>query len=173
MNRKRNLAWHFTGPKLRDGSPLPKPGKWLTFSGPLVMCESGLHASRQPSDALRYAPGNTLHLVEVGGKIIEGSDKLVCSRRKIIVSMDAEPLLRYYARMQALSVLHLWDAPNEVLDWLMCGDEETRAAAWAAAGDAAWGAAWAAAGAAAGDAAWAAAGDDFNALVFDAFEDYL
>ena len=145
---KRNLAWHFTGPNLRDGTPIPRAGKWLQFDGNLVLCETGLHASRQPFDALQFAPGNLLHLVDVGGTIIEDNDKLVCSRRKIIVSMDADPLMRYFARMQALSVVHLWDAPDVVLDFLM-GDDAARAAAR--------------------DAAW----NDFNMLVFGAFEDWL
>lgn len=161
---KRNLAWHFTGPKLRDGSPIPRVGKWLEFKGPLVMCQSGLHASRQPFDALQYAPGQHLHLVEIGGTIIEGDDKLVCSRRKIIVSMDAEPLLRYFARQQALSVVHLWDAPDVVLDFLM-GDDASRAASRDASRDASW--------AASRDASWDAARNDFNMLVFGAFEDWL
>jgi hypothetical protein len=38
-------GWHFTGPTLRDGRPLPADGEWLEHAGPLVMCESGLHMS--------------------------------------------------------------------------------------------------------------------------------
>ena len=47
--------------------------------------------------------------------------------------MDATEMLRYYARMQALSVVHLWDAPDVVLDYLMTGDETLQKAASAAA----------------------------------------
>ena len=146
-------AFHFVGKTLRDGGPVPPDGEWLLYEGELVMCESGLHASKDPFDALQFAPGETLCLVECDGQIIEGDDKLVCSQRKIIARMDATELLRYFARMQALSVIHLWDAPDVVLDYLMTGDESLRAAAR----DAAWYAARAAASAAARDAARAAA----------------
>jgi len=42
-------------------------------------------------------------------------------------------MLRYFARMQALSVIHLWEPPQVVCDYLMTGDEGIRAAARAAA----------------------------------------
>jgi len=172
---KKNLAWHFVGDKLGDGRPVPEDGVWLEHTGPLVMCSSGLHFSRHPFDALTYAPGSTLCLVEIGGEIIEpkGDNKGICSRRKIVKRGDMTELLRYFSRQQALSVVHLWDAPDVVLDYLMTGDESARAAArdavWAAAwatsaaaaavDAAAWAAADAAAEAAARDAAWAAARD--------------
>jgi hypothetical protein len=78
-------------------------------------------------------------------------------------------VLREFARECALDVIHLWDAPQIVRDYLESGDDNLRAAARAAARVAAWdaarAAAWdaaraaarAAAMAAAGDAAWAAA----------------
>ena len=185
----RTLAWHFVSTTLRDGSPIPKDGEWLIFKGKCVMCQSGLHASRNPFDALQYAPGNTLCLVEVDGIEAGQDDKLVCRRRKIIARMDARELCRYFARMQALSVIHLWDAPDVVLDYLMTGDEVIRQAAQGAARDA-WTAqgaarsaayaarsAWAAAVAldnawAAGDSL-AAAKNEFTQLVYECFEDYL
>lgn len=195
-------AWHFTGDKLRDGRPIPKVGEWLVHDGPIVICKSGLHASRDPFDALKYAPGTMLHLVECDEIEDEEDDKLVCRRRRIIASKDATEGLRYLARMQALSVVHLWDAQDVTLDFLMTGDESLRAAARAAA-RAAWeaaardaalevaraalaalAAAWAAeeaweaqAALAARDAAWAAAQAaaraEWNLLVNEAFEEYL
>jgi hypothetical protein len=181
------VAWHFVAETLRDGSPIPKDGVWLEHKGPVVICESGLHASRDPFDALQYAPGSTLCLVNVDGIEYEQEDKLVCRRRKIVARMDATEMLRYFSRMQALSVIHLWEAPDVVLDYLMTGDEEIRAAAWAAAraaasdaaraaaSDAAWAAArdaaWAAARDAARDAAWAAARDAAWAAASDAARD--
>jgi hypothetical protein len=196
-------GWHFVNGTLRDGRPIPNDGEVLRYTGPLVMCESGLHASKEPFDALQYAPGPTLCLVNCAGEIVEGDDKLICTERTIIARMDATDLMRYFARMQALSVIHLWDTePKDVvLDFLMTGDESlraaardaARAAAWAAARDAAradardaaWAAAWAAARdaaradawAAAWGAAWAAARDaakkDFNGLVRECFWEHL
>ena len=157
-------AWHFVGDKLLDGRAIPPDGVVLRHDGPLVLCAQGLHASLHPFDALQYAPGNTLCLVECAGRFAYEADKLVCSKRTIIARMDAELLLRHFARQQALSVVHLWDAPQVVLDYLM-GDDAARAAAWVAARAAAW--------VAARDAAWVAARYDFAALVNEAFEDWL
>ena len=161
-------AWHFTGDTLRDGSPIPKIGEWLEYKGRIVICESGLHASRDPFDALEYAPGSMLHLVECDGVVTEQNDKLVCARRRIVASKDATEGLRYFARMQALSVVHLWTAPDICIEFLMTGDESIRAAAWDAARDAARAAARDAARAAAWDAAWDAARDAARAAAWDA-----
>jgi hypothetical protein len=172
-------AWHFVGETLRDGSPVPKDGVWLKHTGDLEICETGLHWSREPFDALQYAPGPTLCLVDVRGEIIEQNDKGCSTERRIVARMDATEILRYFSRMQALSVIHLWDAPDVVCDYLMTGEESLRAAAWAAARDAAgaaaraaaWAAARDAAGAAARDAAWAAARDAAGAAAWDAARD--
>ena len=185
---KRKLAkmkaYHFTGDTLRDGRPIPAIGEWLDHPGPIVPCESGLHASEHPFDALQFAPGPMLHLVELDGEIqTHGNqpDKIVGRRRKIVASIDATDLLREFARWCALQVAHLWDCPPVVSQYLETGDESIRAAAWAADRDAArdadraaardadrdadrdaaWAdardAAWAADRAAARAAAWAAA----------------
>ena len=158
---KQILAWHFIGNALRDGSAIPADGEWLKVKTPLSLCNHGLHASLNPFDALQYAPGATLCRVALRGDIVHGDDKLCASERMIICRMDATELLRYFARMQALSVVHLWDAPDVVLDYLMTGDYSIRDAAWyaarAAARDAARDPAWDAARTAAWDAAWDAA----------------
>ena len=135
------LAWHFTGDRLRDGSPIPRKKRWLRHEGPLEICKSGLHASRHPFNALHYAPGNILHRVKCDGEIVQDADKLVCSRRMILQSLDVERLLRRFAKDQALSVIHLWDAPQVVVDYLRGDDDSIRTAARAAARDAAWDAA--------------------------------
>ena len=154
-------AWHFVGETLRDGLPIPKDGEKLVHPGKIELCISGLHASLHPFDALKYAPGQTLCLVECAGKVDKADDKLVCTERTIIARMDFSEPLRYFARMQALRVIHLWgqDPPDVVLGWLMTGDEGLRTYAALAAYDAAnaASAADAAANAAAG-AALAAAG---------------
>jgi hypothetical protein len=155
------LAYHFVFDTPRDGSPIPGDGEWLEHSGEVVICQSGLHASSHPFDALQYAPGSTLCLVEVDGVVTRQEDKLVAKRRRIVKRIDAEPLMREFSRWCALQVIELWDAPEVVRQYLTTGDEgirdAARAAAWAAARDAAWDAARAAAWAAARDAARAAA----------------
>lgn len=173
------LAWHFTADKLRDGSPIPRVGEWLEFTGEIRMCESGLHASRDPLDALQYAPGPLLHRVECDEIAEEGDDKLVCSRRRIIASRDMTEYLLYFARMRALSVYGDYaDNDGVILEWLLTGNECLRsAAAAAAARSAASSAAWSAAVSAASSAAWSVASSaawsesraDFNELVEEAF----
>ena len=162
-----NTAWHFTGNTLRDGSPIPAIGETLVFPHKVEICKSGYHWSLKPHQALRYAPGATLHKVSFGGYVEMGDDKGVSSERTIIASIDATHLLRRFAADQALSVSHLWDMPEVVRDYLTTLDESKRAAAeeaawaatWAAARAAARAAAWAAAWTTAGDAAWTTAGD--------------
>jgi hypothetical protein len=154
-------AYHFVAETLRDGSPIPGDGEWLVHEGDVQICNSGLHASWHPFDALQYAPGGTLCLVEVEDVVTEQDDKFVCRRRRIVKRIDSEPVSREFARWCALQVIELWDAPEVVRQYLTTGDESlrdaARDAAWAAARDAAWDAAWAAAWAAARAAAWAAA----------------
>jgi hypothetical protein len=154
-------AYHFVGDTLRDGRPVPANGEWLTHDGDCVICESGLHASRDPLDALQYAPGSILCLVDCGQIEGEQNDKFVCRKRRIVARFDATTMLREFARKCALDVLHLWDAPPVVREYLETGGEDIRAAARAAAWDAAWDAAWAAAM----DAAMAAQRNHFKSLV--------
>jgi hypothetical protein len=177
------IAYHFVNKTLRDGRTVPKDGEVLQHRGPLKPCNSGLHASIRPWDALRYAPGPILCQVKCGGKLVHDTDKLVCTRRTIIRRMDATELLRYFARMQAVSMLHRWQEcpPDVVLDYLMTGDESLRDAAWAVAQAVAWDTAQAASWDAARDAAWAAvwvaartavgdaASREFDALVEECF----
>ena len=159
------LAWHWVADtrKLRGGKALVD-GKTYAHNGNLHICESGLHASIKIRDALIYAPGPIVCRVECSGRLEEGGDKLVCSRRKVLWSLDATTALRVYARWCASQVLHLWNAPDVVKQYLSTGDESISAAAGAAAWDAkaaaraaAWDAAEAAARASARTAAWAAA----------------
>jgi len=162
------LAWHFLAsgpdgqPVLRDGRPLVV-GQWYEHDGPLVMCESGYHASVLALDALGYAPGAFVSLCEVDGTIEYGTDKLVATRRRALWCYDATEVLRLFARQCALDVADLWEMPDIVRQYLETGDESIRAAAWDAAWDAARDANYAArdtardtAGYAAWGAAWAA-----------------
>jgi hypothetical protein len=160
-------GWHFTNGTLRDGKPVPPAGEWLRHDGPIEPCVSGLHASPRVLDALAFAPGATLHRVELRGNVTphgDPVDKFVARERRVLWALDAsvmDSLLRRFARLCALDVIHLWDAPDVVVRYLRTGDEKLRDAAWHAARDAAWYAARdAARGHAArdaGDAAWYAA----------------
>ena len=122
-------AWHFVGKTLRDGSPVPPDGEKLIFTDEPILCEQGYHASDLPWDALRYAPGNILCRVECGGKIIKGSDKLVCTERTIIRRIDATKMLQYFARMKAVEDIHLYPNDNDdvVFDFLMTGENANAA----------------------------------------------
>ena len=167
---KSVLAWHFTGDKLRNGEAIPKQGEWLEIDGKPIMCKRGLHASRHPYDALKYAPGAALHRVSLDGTIIVGNDKLVATRRKIIWTLPPEimqPLMWDFVRYCARSVLHLWDAPDVVKQYLKTGDESLKAASLAASRatlraasrDASWAASRAASRAASQAASWDASWD--------------
>jgi len=187
---KTVLAYHFTnGYHLRDGQLL-ETGREYVFDGDPVMCESGYHASRHVFDAMENAPGSILSRVECKEITDECDDKLVCRRRRVIATIDATKILRKFARMCALDVIHLWDAPDVVVRYLKTGDEalrdaariaawdaryaawDTGAAARAAAKDAAriaaWAAAWNHAMSAARSAAWADALDAARAAARDA-----
>ena len=174
---KAILAYHFTdGWQLRDGQPLVVGSEYV-FDGEPVMCECGYHASRHVFDAMANAPGSILSWVECKEITDECDDKLVCRRRRVIATIDATKILRKFARMCALDVIHLWEAPDIVIRYLKTGDEALRDAARIAAWDArsaAWDtgdaardtrddareAAWSAAMDAARIAAWAAAWND-------------
>jgi hypothetical protein len=152
------LAWHFTADKLRDGRPIPPVGEWLRHDGPIIPCESGLHASERLIDALDYAPGQVLHRVTLRGDLARhGGDKIVGRERRIEWSLDATLPLRAFSRACALGVAPLWDMPPVVRQYLETGDEALRDAAMDAvryaARDAAMDAARYAVSAAAGDAA--------------------
>ena len=152
------LAWHFLyeDNKMRCGNVAPADGEWLVFDGEPELCASGLHASLRPFDALQYAPGPILCLVECDDIREQSDDKLVCTRRRIITSMDDSEMLRHYARMEALQALQYAPSLNMddvVYDWLMTGDESIKSAAYLAARSAAY----LAAESAARSAAWSAA----------------
>jgi len=117
-----------------------------TVEGPVTLCSHGLHASERIIDALQYANSSILYRVELSGDIDEGEKKSCSTERAYLERIDVGEVLGEFARECALSVVHLWDAPQIVLDYLKTGNEDLR--------DAASAAAWA--------AAWAAAGDDQN-----------
>jgi hypothetical protein len=104
--------------------------------GPIIPCKNGLHLSKRIIDALEYAPGNIIWQVEgFGEKMPHGNpiDKYACRYRTYLHRLDGKDVLRKFARLCALDVAHLWDAPDIVIKYLKTGNEELRDAAWAAA----------------------------------------
>ena len=171
----KTLAWHFTQyhDKLRDGSPRVV-GVTEVYDGPLLLCETGLHASIRAIDALYYAPGPYVSLVSCEGVVL-GNDKLVCSHRTPLWVVDATETLRWFARECARSVLHLWTpVPEAVRVWLEEEDlsesarSAARSAAWSAAYSAADSAARSAARSAADSAAYSAANSAANSAAYSA-----
>ena len=96
-------AWHFINNDFTiKTDSMKRPikvhrGQTLVKRGPLELCERGLHASIKPLDAIYYAPGNVVCRVECSGDVIQGEDKLVCSRRRVLWVVDAERTLHEFA----------------------------------------------------------------------------
>ena len=151
------IGWYFatTERTLRYGDDRKiELGKTHTVKGQPILCERGLHASKNILDALQYAPGPVIYKVQLSHKVVHGDDKSCAQRRKYLAgAIDISDTLRLFARQCALDVIHLWNAPNIVIQYLNTGDESIRDAARAAARDAAWDDDWAAARAAARPAA--------------------
>jgi hypothetical protein len=165
-----------------DGRPIVI-GDTHNVEGDIIPCQHGLHLSTKIIDALTYAPGPVIYKVRGSGVIVphgNPTDKYACSQRTYLAGgINISSTLRLFARKCALDVVHLWNAPTVVVEYLKTGDESIRYAAWAAALDAAWAAAraaalataWYAARAAAWAAAWAAARDAALATARDAARD--
>src|SRR5512140_3765532 len=162
------LAWHFLpadGRTANGENKLVVAGQTLRVKAPVELCSHGYHASVNPLDALRYAPGTMIQRCILWGDVEHGDDKLVASNRTCLWVVDAHKTLVEFAcwcaeqafdevrklgiepdqrSIQAINVARLWIQDKATI-------EEVRAAAYAA-----YAAAYAAADAAA-DAARAAA----------------
>ena len=154
-------AWYFSdvNRQLRYGDNRPIAcGITHTVDCEPIMCVQGLHGSVNILDALKYAPGPYVWRVNLSGEVVRGADKVCATSREYIWGYDATAVLRKFARRCALDVVHLWDAPPIVVQYLKTGDESIRLSANAAARTAAW--AWARASArdAARAAEWASTG---------------
>ena len=111
-----------------------KIGMTHKIMGEPVLCKYGLHASTRIIDALEYAYGEIIWKVKLGGNIVHDTDKSVATERTYIAGgIDISETLRRFARLCALDVIHLWDAPPVVVEYLKTGDELKRAVTLAAA----------------------------------------
>ena len=124
-------------------------------TGRITPCSNGLHLSKRSIDALAFAPGPVVYKVKGSGTIVPHNNpvanKYACSERTYISGgIDCTDVLKSFAKRCALDVIHLWKAPDIVMEYLKTGKEESRAAsrliAWDATnsieGSAAWNAAW-------------------------------
>ncbi len=73
----------------------------------LRICETGYHSSPTPFDALRYAPGSVLCLVEIGDPADSQPDKYVSRSRKLIRAVRIDRQLREFACDVAEEALNL------------------------------------------------------------------
>ena len=141
---KSVLGWYFSPDDMRlangDGR-LIVAGQKHEVALPLRLCSRGLHASRQVSDALRYATSGVVWRVRLSGHIVEGSDKMCAEVREYLWGYNASDVLRAFARKCALDVIDKWGAPAVVREYLKTGDVSIRSAAESAAWSAAWSAA--------------------------------
>jgi hypothetical protein len=140
-------------------------GETVTVDGPIELCRRGLHASRNPLDALSYRDSPIFVRVELSGEIQEANDKLCATSRKHLWAVDATKILHIFAcrcAEQAMTDCALtdersWNAVRVKRAWIDGkATDADLAAASAAASAAAWAAASAAESAAERDAASAA-----------------
>ena len=117
------LAYHFLKSDMCSGEghePPWKEGETRTLEGEIAICAHGYHASRTPWDALGFAPGPVLCLVEVE-PVEEHTEKLVSRSRRLIKAVNVERELRELAADCAERVLHFYE-------WAYPGDQRPRAA---------------------------------------------
>jgi hypothetical protein len=135
---KTVMGWWFAPKNKRlahnDGRKI-KIGATHKVDGPIIPCQKGLHLSKRLIDALQYAPGPVVYRVQGSGIIKPHGnpvDKYACSERTYIKGgIDASDTLFKFARLCALDVIHLWDAPDVVIEFLKTGKKELAADAYA------------------------------------------
>jgi len=107
------LAWHYL-PALGQLSHNDKRpvivGKTLHHKGPVLLCESGLHASVRLVDALSHCCGRFLCRVECWGDVQTHSDKIAVRHRRCLAMADVTPQLRLFAVLCAEHVLPIFEA---------------------------------------------------------------
>ena len=125
-------AWYFSTKSKRlqyDDNRSIEAGLTHKVTRKPVLCNAGLHGSKRIIDALSYAPGPIVWRVELGGEMAIGDDKISATERHYLWGYDATDVLRRFARKCALDVIHLWDAPDVVIQYLKTRDENLRDAA--------------------------------------------
>ena len=73
-------------------------GETLSVSGKPILCEHGLHGSVSIVDALSYASGSHLWVVEISGNVQISDDKLCGQNRKALIEYgDLLPIIVEFA----------------------------------------------------------------------------
>ena len=161
--------------------------QWMPLIEQVKLCASGYHLCRDEAQLLTWI-GPSIWVAEYEGDVINGGDKIVVGRARLVDRVDAwdERTARLFAADCAEHVVHLNPDPRvqgaidaarsyargEISDAeLAAAEAAARDAAGAAAWAAARAAAWDAARAAARAAAWAAARAAARAAAWDAARD--
>ncbi len=121
--------------------------KWNKVEGKLVMCENGLHCSKEPCDAFSYIPfGEILAKVECRGKHLKSNDKECWEEQRVVkaykwTKKDSVALAIFSAELVIDNFERVYPEdkrPREAIEaakkWLKNPTEENRFAARAAAG---------------------------------------
>ena len=73
-------------------------GESHSVDGKPKACNHGLHASVKVIDALTYAPGSILYLVDVSGDLDQSDDTISGKKRTYLAEFDATQILRTFAK---------------------------------------------------------------------------
>jgi hypothetical protein len=146
LEMKKITGWWFApeDKKLGNGDGRKiRLGTTHKVKGAIIPCARGLHLSKRIIDALIYASGPIIYKVEGSGDVVPHDvrpvDKYACSERTYIAGgIDVSDILRKFARLCALDVIHLWNAPDVVVEHLKTGKENNRTAAISAAHAVGW-----------------------------------
>ena len=158
-------------PSYRGGQPIPYR-TWTERVTDPVLCRSGWHACRWEDVPAHLS--EELWVCELDGTVIEGDDKVVAERLRIVRKVNlSDRDLRLFAADCAEAALHHFEdrypdddrprlaiqAARDYANGLISRTKlsAARSAAWSAADSAAWSAAWSAADSAAWSAARSAA----------------
>ena len=146
MSDKQYFYWFSSEDGTSEYQRIPAEiGRTDSCEGEIVPCSNGLHASPTPFDALQYADGCILWRVELSDERVSHGqpiDKYAARSRTYVSKINSMRIMRIFASKQALSLIHLWSAPDVVREYLTdeaAGNDRSdiRAAALDAARDAA------------------------------------
>ena len=98
-------GYHFLRDDMRSGEGATNRKPWVVgqtrrVRGVIIPCKNGYHASPTAFDALKYAPGPILCLVELSGDVTPHGapvDKFVTGSRTLIKAVDISRELRLFA----------------------------------------------------------------------------